>query len=460
MADEPEPTEERPSPTDVREATPESGSASEPTSERRSRARRIVFFSISAAFVVAVLIAFRSVLTPFVLAGVVAYVLYPAVRAAERVRVRGKPFPRWIAIIVIYLLLFGVVAGGGLAIAPRMKAELSRLGRELPGLVRDLKRDLMPTIEHWSRQVQDLVPGDANAGATRTPGAARDEHPGQARIVPRDGGGYDVVVSEEGVEIQELDEGHWRVAPAAPRLRDPGESVIPVDELVERALAMGQGQAAAVLDIVRRVVTDVVKGVFTFFLTLMLAAYVIISWDRIYDFFRSLVAPPSRESFDSLMKRLDRGLSGVVRGQLVICLVNGVLSGIGFYIADLKYWPVLTLIATAFSIIPIFGAILSSIPACAVAIGDGFGSFAFTLLWIIGIHQVEANVLNPKIMGDAAKIHPVLVVFSLLAGEWAFGILGALLAVPVLSICQSFFLHFKTVTLGPDTQPPGGSAPE
>jgi predicted PurR-regulated permease PerM len=64
-------------------------------------------------------------------------------------------------------------------------------------------------------------------------------------------------------------------------------------------------------------------------------------------------------------------------------------------------------------------------------------------LWIIGIHQVEANLLNPKIIGVAAKLHPVLVVFSLLVGEHYFGLWGALLAVPVLSTCQSVFNHFR-----------------
>ena len=68
--------------------------------------------------------------------------------------------------------------------------------------------------------------------------------------------------------------------------------------------------------------------------------------------------------------------------------------------------------------------------------------------WIIGIHQLEANVLNPKIMGDAAKVHPVLVIFALIAGEHFFGIVGALLAVPVLSVVQSLFLHFREVALG------------
>jgi predicted PurR-regulated permease PerM len=102
----------------------------------------------------------------------------------------------------------------------------------------------------------------------------------------------------------------------------------------------------------------------------------------------------------------------------------------------------LALIATVFSLIPIFGAIISSVPAVLIGLTQGPGTGAFVLLWILGIHQLEANFLNPKIMGDAAKIHPVLVIFSLLVGEHLFHTVGALLAVPCMSIAQTLFLHF------------------
>src|SRR5581483_11716118 len=125
-------------------------------------------------------------------------------------------------------------------------------------------------------------------------------------------------------------------------------------------------------------------------------------------------------------RRLDRGLAGVVRGQLLICLVNGVLSAIGFWLFGLKYWPILALVASVMSLIPIFGSILSSVPAVAIGLTQGFGTAVGVLAWIIGIHQLEANFLNPKIIGDAAKIHPVLVVFSLIAGEHFGGLVGAL----------------------------------
>jgi predicted PurR-regulated permease PerM len=80
------------------------------------------------------------------------------------------------------------------------------------------------------------------------------------------------------------------------------------------------------------------------------------------------------------------------------------------------------------------------------------------LLWIIGIHQIEANLLNPKIIGVAAKIHPVLVVLALIIGEHFFGLWGALLGVPALSIAQSIFQHFRFESMPdapPDSMVPG-----
>ena len=90
---------------------------------------------------------------------------------------------------------------------------------------------------------------------------------------------------------------------------------------------------------------------------------------------------------------------------------------------------------------PIFGSIASAVPAVAIGLTQGLRDARRSCSsWILGIHQLEANLLNPKIMGDAAKIHPVLVVFSLLVGEHFFGPVGALLAVPCMSLPQTVFL--------------------
>jgi predicted PurR-regulated permease PerM len=221
---------------------------------------------------------------------------------------------------------------------------------------------------------------------------------------------------------------------------------------VGKSFAYAQRNALELARIGRDIVATISRGIFITGITLMLAAYMMLTRERILGFFESLVRPEARADFRRLIARIDLGLSGVVRGQLIICLVNGVLSAVGFAFVGLKYWPVLAILATLLSLIPIFGSIISSIPAVALGLTQSIGTAVFVLFWILGIHQLEANVLNPKIMGDAAKIHPVLVIFSLLVGEHLFQMTGALLAVPCMSVAQSLFVHFRNVAESKDQQ--------
>ena len=171
----------------------------------------------------------------------------------------------------------------------------------------------------------------------------------------------------------------------------------------------------------------------------------LIDLDRIHAFFRSLVPAGHAERYDDLLVRLDRGLAGVIRGQLLICLVNGILTFLGLWLIGVPFALLLATVAGTLSLIPIFGTILSSVPAVAIGLTQSFFTGVLVLGWILLIHFIEANFLNPKIIGTAAKIHPVLVVFSLLVGEHVFGLVGALLAVPAMSIVQTLFLFLRSL---------------
>src|SRR5207253_9091829 len=137
----------------------------------------------------------------------------------------------------------------------------------------------------------------------------------------------------------------------------------------------------------------------------------------------------------------------VIRGQLLICVINACLTYIGLFVFGVKYKLILAVVAGLMSLVPIFGSIMSSVPIVIVALASGDQGVDVIrgiaiLLWIIGIHLIEANVLNPKIIGTAAKIHPVLVIFALFFGEYNYGLVGALLAVPILSAIQVVFMYF------------------
>jgi predicted PurR-regulated permease PerM len=409
--------------------------------------RRTIFLAVSAVLVVAIIIAARAVLLPFVLALVVAYVLTPAVRRVER----QARVPRWAAILLVYAVTLGVMGGFIALIVPRLISEGQGLAAEWPHLTQKARAHWLPAVDAklsaWSgRPVEPepktpVIPGVDGDGAPSTP----DDKPPPFRLVHKDDGSFDVRVAD-GVQFREKRDGVWQIEQV--ERRRGFSSAAMVREGFDKAVAYLQENSVEVLKIGREVIFAVVRSVFMLVWTLMLAAYLMLTQEKIFAFFRELAAPSSRPSVDRFLRRLDRGLSGVVRGQLVICVVNGVLSAIGFSLFGLKYWPILALLAGVMSLIPIFGAILSSIPVVAIALTQSPATAFGALAWILGIHQLEANFLNPKIIGDAAKIHPVLVVFSLMAGEHFFQLVGALFAVPCLSIAQTIFLHFRETSLG------------
>lgn len=409
------------------------------TRPTRMRRRYTIFVIASASLAIGILVAARAVLLPFVLALVIAYVLTPLVAWVERKRVS-----RALSIVLVYVVVLGTLGLFVRFSTPRVVKELLQFRHELPVLSRTIRTHWVPEIQ---KRLHSLgVEGPATPPPPERPshdidGDGREDPP--ALVARRRLDGTYVIELQGTVAVSAARGGGYTFEP----LRDGPPEEFDLDrivaEFVGKSLAYARQNALEVVKIGRDIVAGVSRFFFIFGLTLMLAAYTMLTRDKIVGFFASFTRPSSRPSFYSLLERIDRGLSGVVRGQLIICLVNGVLSAIGFAIVGLKYWPVLALVATVFSLIPIFGSILSSIPAVILGLTQSFGTAVFVLVWIVGIHQLEANLLNPKIMGDQAKIHPLLVIFSLLVGEHFFGVMGALLAVPVISITQSVFIHVR-----------------
>jgi predicted PurR-regulated permease PerM len=407
--------------------------------------RRPTFFAASAVTVVAVVVAASDVMLPFVLALLIAYVLTPLVAWAER-----RHLNRAVAILLVYVLTLGTAAVFVELTAPRLGAELIGLRRDIPAMGNEVRDKWIPALTDKLRRA-GFVPA-------APPPSALEEAPAIV-VRPQPDGSYAIDVGT-GVEVIPSHAGYILREVKQPK-DGPFDFNRAASDAFGKSVAYIQHNAIELARIGRDVVTALSRGIFIFFITLMLAAYVILTREKILGFAGSLVRPRDRDDWLRLVARINGGLSGVVRGQLVICLINGVLSAIGFALVGLKYWPVLAVISTVMSLIPIFGSIASAVPAVALALTQSFGTAVFVLAWIVGVHQLEANVLNPKIMGDSAKIHPVLVIFSLLVGEHFFHVVGALLAVPTMSIVQSFFLHFLDVVNRDDPDfaaPPASTA--
>ncbi|OJT27140.1 AI-2E family transporter [Archangium sp. Cb G35] len=347
--------------------------------------------------VVAVLVLFHSVLLPFASAALIAYLVHPLVTRLTRIQVRGRNIPRWVAILLIYALFFLVAYLFFITMVPQLYRELARISRDGVAFLNSLTPDRVHVL---ADRAEDWLRANGIPLAIATPEDIRTGAPSTGLSV-----NLEKTIQDTALSLSALAREH-----------------------------LGD-----IVTVSRNIIASVVAGVFMMFFMLMVAAFFSIDAQAIVRYFTSLVPVEYASDANLLLERIDRSLSGVVRGQVTICVVNGILTGIGLVLFGVKFAFLLATIATVFSLIPIFGTILSSVPIVLIALADGFQKGVAILLWIIGIHALEAYFLNPKIMGSAARIHPVIVAFSLIAGEKMFGLVGALFAVPVASIVVACF---------------------
>jgi len=370
----------------------------------RSLRRRALLLGLLWVALVVLGFAFRAALLPFIGAALIAYLVAPLVRRLERMQISGRTFPRWVSILLIYAAFFGVVYLFVVAIVPQLYRELARISGNAVAFAQSLTPD----------RIQQMAEDTEEWFAQR---------------------GIPVALSERALE------GTDAQAEATAR---PSWSVqVDLEQLIRNAASRFSGvvrdNVGNLVEVTRSVVTGVFTGVFTLFMMLFLAAFLSIDAFAIRRYAWTLVPPEWAADVHRLVERIDRSLAGVVRGQLTICLVNGTLTFIGLVLFGVKFAFLLATIATLFSLIPIFGTILSSVPIVAVGLSQNWRTGLAMLLWIIGIHALEAYFLNPKIMGSAARIHPIVVVLALLAGERSYGLVGALLAVPVAAVLVAIF---------------------
>jgi len=404
---------------------------------RRRRIRILLTFLVLIGFLVW---AFRAVLMPFLVAIFFAYLIDPVVERMAKWRIRGKyQLGRAGSIILIYLVLISVFTIGFLYAIPAIGRQVREVQTDLPIAMKRADVMLASAQEKW-----DTLIGNDPQEEGEEPAPAAEN--GRARLVMKNGD------EMTGRVLDEADDYYWVLFADEPRKveRADVESLDWLDgaghgfrTLAQRGAVLLQHNLNSVLSFAVGFAKTLMSVLTHLVLIMMITAFMIIDRERIVGFIHELPPPHYRERAERLREYLDRGLAGVIRGQLLICLVNGVLTWIGLTMFGVRYAVLLALIAGVFSLIPVFGTILSTVPIVLIAWATGTVKTGLLALgWILMIHFVEANFLNPKIMGGASKIHPVVIFFALLAGEHAYGVVGALLAVPTASLIQSGFQFF------------------
>ena len=208
-----------------------------------------------------------------------------------------------------------------------------------------------------------------------------------------------------------------------------------IDALQENWKAAG-GFAATVLGGVSKSGMTVISWLLNLVMIPVVAFYLLRDWDIMVERIHALVPRSIEPVVSRLAGESDVVLGAFLRGQLSVMVALGVFYGVGLWFAAISVGPLIGMIAGLISFVPYLGAITGVIMAIIAALVQYQDWFHLLLvLGVFGIGQlIEGYVLVPKLVGDKIGLHPVAVIFAVLAGGELFGFLGVLLALPVASV--------------------------
>jgi predicted PurR-regulated permease PerM len=177
-------------------------------------------------------------------------------------------------------------------------------------------------------------------------------------------------------------------------------------------------------------------------LVVVVSVYMLLDAPRLARFLRSLFPVRDGDAGDDLVTRAERALIGYVRGQLLVSAVIGASAGISMWVLGMvgvfqggsDYALAFAGWAALMEVIPYLGPVLGAVPPLLVAASESPTAAVVVLLVFLFIHQIEGHVVIPKLMGQAVNVHPLAVIFALMAGGEIYGTPGLLVALPLLAV--------------------------
>ncbi|MDC3415616.1 AI-2E family transporter [Aquibacillus salsiterrae] len=306
------------------------------------------------------------ILMPFIISGIIAYLLHPIVEKLHRFH-----FPRWLAILTIYILFFGGVGFGLYKAYPLMINQLNDLDKNLPQFI-----DMYRNTTHGLYEKTAFLP--------------------------------------EAVH-KKMDDFFYDL-----------------EEFVGDFITNSVKQLTKIMDVV--VVIAVIP---------VLVFYFLKDFKKIQSSLWKLTPKKYREEGKDLAIDIDKSLGNYIRGQLLVCLFVGLTSYGLLWLIGMKYPLLLGLTMGITNIIPYFGPLLGAIPALIIAFTISMKMVVFVILSVFIVQIIEGNLLSPFIVGKSIDIHPIIIIFALIVGGEIGGVVGMIVAVPVLSVIKVFIIHIN-----------------
>ncbi|MFL5847210.1 MAG: AI-2E family transporter [Solirubrobacteraceae bacterium] len=322
-----------------------------------------------------------TVILLFVVAGVLALILNPMVNGLQR-RLR---FPRGIAVFTVYIGLLLTVAGVGFLLANPIADQAEKFGRDVPHIIDDA-----------NHRLHDLQ----------------------------------TYFTDNGIDVE---------------IESQGETAL---ETLQKKVV---GGTSDIVSFGGDILTRFVEAGLALILVLVLSVYMLLYGQRIGASVRRVMPPGDGSEEDDYPARVVHAVSGYVRGQLLFSTAMGTGAGVGLWLFGvLGIFPDGRTYALAFGIffglmemVPFVGPLLGAIPPLLVA----FFQDPLTGVWVgllfLALQQIEGHIVAPQIFGHTLRINPILVIFALLVGGEIYGIVGALVALPIAAIVRETIVYLR-----------------
>lgn len=188
-------------------------------------------------------------------------------------------------------------------------------------------------------------------------------------------------------------------------------------------------------------VIGIANGIFSAFVTIVVSIYILLERAEIVNFVkrlnRSIFTEKKCQAIDRYFEKGNDIFFKYISGQIIDAIVVAIIMSVALTIMKVKYAVLLGFLIGVFNLIPYFGAIIAVIVACVITIfTGGFVQAIWVAVVLIILQQIDANIINPKILRDALEISKILIIFAVTVGGAYFGVLGMFLGVPAIAVIK------------------------
>ena len=317
------------------------------------------------------------VITPFAISAVLAYFGDPLVDRLEKASIWRWKVGRTVAVSIVFVLMLSLLTVVLLIVVPLLVDQIRLLVHRFPDWIEWFSGTALP----W-------------------------------------------VASKAGFELKDFD--HLQLTETLKEYwKEISSAAFRVVDLISRG-----GMAVAVM-----LTNLILVPVVTF--------YLLRDWDLLIQAIRDLLPRNKEAEVSQLAVEVDGVLGAFFRGQLMVMLALGVIYSVGLSLVGVEFGVLIGLGAGLLSIVPYLGTIVGVVVAAGAALFQFQDVFHLVMVFLVfGVGQgAEGMYLTPKLVGDQIGLHPVAVIFAVLAGGQLFGFLGILLALPVAAVLNVLVRH-------------------